>query len=99
MAETLASSWSATAVALLVQPSPGLRARGVVGTGAAAWPAGRLSTLLGPEATGPRRWWCPFCGVLVVVWVCLFLVLPAMTIMHGDSFGGCVWGVWCGVVV
>ncbi len=47
-----------------------------------------FGTLLGPEATGPG---------LPLVLVCFWF--PGCTDCTVDPFGGCVWGVWYGVVV
>ena len=52
-----------------------------------------FGTLLGPEATGLVL----FCeGGFWYLCVSGFLAAP---IMRVDPFGGCVWGVWFGVVV
>ena len=48
-----------------------------------------FGTLLGPEATGP--------GIRSSVLVCFWF--PGCTDHACDPFGGCVWGVWFGVVV
>ena len=52
-----------------------------------------FGTLLGPEATGA--------GVLAVAGVRVFVCFwfPGCIDRTVDSFGGCVWGVWYGVVV
>ena len=52
-----------------------------------------FGTLLGPEATGPGGAGTAVV-VLVVSWVCLFLV----SWLHRSCML-CVWGVWYGVVV
>ena len=57
-----------------------------------------FGTLLGPEATGPGdgSWfwlWCVFPGLFVSG----FLAAPITRLL--PFFGGCVWGVWFGVVV
>ncbi len=57
-----------------------------------------FGTLLGPEATGPGGCaaafglWCVLSGLFVSGFL-------AASIMRVDPFGGCVWGVWFGVVV
>lgn len=50
-----------------------------------------FGTLLGPEATGTGG--IGFFPVFVCFW------FPGCTDRTVDSFGGCVWGVWFGVVV
>ena len=56
--------------------------------GAGCWVV--FGTLLGPEATGPGGLFLRY------VFVSGFLAAP---IMRVTPFGGCVWGVWFGVVV
>jgi hypothetical protein len=57
-----------------------------------------FGTLLGPEATGPGRWFFPLCSG-----VCLFLVSwlhGSVRVVPSPFFGGGgVRGVWYGVVV
>jgi hypothetical protein len=54
-----------------------------------------FGTLLGPEATGPGR--LRFLAVFSRgLFVSGFLAAPVMRV---GPFGGCVWGVWYGVVV
>ena len=55
-----------------------------------------FGTLLGPEATGPGR--LRFLAVFSRgLFVSGFLAAPVMRV--GPFLGGCVWGVWYGVVV
>ena len=63
--------------------------------GNAAGPGCRVvfGTLLGPEATGPVGSF----GVFPGLFVSGFLAAPVMRV--GSPCGGCVWGVWFGVVV
>ena len=64
--------------------------------GAGCWVV--FGTLLGPEATGPG-WgsWLEGCGSLFPgLFVSGFLAAPSARL---TPVGGCVWGVWFGVVV
>jgi hypothetical protein len=68
--------------------------------GTAGWGMGGLvfGTLLGPEATGPGRWFS-FVGGCRFGFVCFWFPGCTGHAWFVSFVGACVWGVWYGVVV